>query len=65
MCEVLSIDPSEVMAFGDNFNDVEMLRLAGVSYAMEHSHPDVKVQAKHICRRVEPELEKFLLEIDG
>jgi hydroxymethylpyrimidine pyrophosphatase-like HAD family hydrolase len=65
MCEKLSIDPSEVMAFGDNFNDVEMLRLVGVSYAMEHSHPDVKVQAKHICRRVEPELEKFLLEIDG
>jgi hypothetical protein len=32
---------------------------------MEHSHPDVKAQAKHICRRVEPELEKFLLEIDG
>ena len=65
MCEKLSIDPSEVMAFGDNFNDVEMLRLAGVSYAMEHSHPEVKAQAKHICRRVEPELEKFLLEIDG
>lgn len=65
MCEKLAIDPSEVMAFGDNFNDVEMLRLAGVSYAMEHSHPEVKAQAKHICKRVEPELEKFLLEVDG
>jgi len=65
VCDTLKIDPSEVMAFGDNFNDVDMLRFVGVSYAMEHSHPEVKAQAKHICRRVEPELEKFLRETDG
>ena len=65
VCDVLGIAPSEVMAFGDNFNDVEMLRFAGESYAMAHSHPEVQAAAKNVCARVEPELERFLMEIGG
>lgn len=33
-----NIDASEVMAFGDYLNDLEMLELCGHSYAMENGH---------------------------
>lgn len=37
------IDPSEVIAFGDHHNDIEMLRVAGMGVAMGNA--DVKVRA--------------------
>ncbi|MEU6310328.1 Cof-type HAD-IIB family hydrolase [Streptomyces sp. NPDC047014] len=40
-CAERGIDPSEVVAFGDMPNDVEMLTWAGTSYAMGNAHPDV------------------------
>lgn len=33
----LSIDPSEAAAFGDNYNDIEMLELVGRGYLMENA----------------------------
>jgi Cof subfamily protein (haloacid dehalogenase superfamily) len=36
------IDGQEVAAFGDNHNDVAMLRWAGRSYAMDHATADVR-----------------------
>lgn len=38
----------EVMAFGDYMNDREMLEVAGVSYAMKNSHPDLFKSARFI-----------------
>ncbi|EPI01065.1 Cof-like hydrolase [Enterococcus faecalis 13-SD-W-01] len=38
----------EVMTIGDNFNDVSMLQLAGVSFAMGNAEIDVKEYAKYI-----------------
>lgn len=43
----LGIDREETAAFGDNFNDISMLRQAGRSYASVLSHPDVKRAAKY------------------
>ncbi|MFJ9644464.1 Cof-type HAD-IIB family hydrolase [Streptomyces sp. NPDC004244] len=40
-CAERGISPSEVVAFGDMPNDVEMLSWAGTSYAMGNAHPDV------------------------
>ncbi|MDX3533400.1 Cof-type HAD-IIB family hydrolase [Streptomyces sp. MB09-01] len=40
-CTQRGISPSEVVAFGDMPNDVEMLSWAGTSYAMGNAHPDV------------------------
>lgn len=37
---------NETMVFGDFLNDVEMMRSAKYSYAMENAHPDVKRVAK-------------------
>ncbi|GGW70789.1 hypothetical protein DFQ11_106166 [Winogradskyella epiphytica] len=41
----LKIKPSETMVFGDYNNDLDMLKLATYSYAMENAHPDVKATA--------------------
>ncbi|MGK5630265.1 Cof-type HAD-IIB family hydrolase [Streptomyces sp. URMC 123] len=40
-CAERGIGPSEVAAFGDMPNDLEMLSWAGTSYAMANAHPDV------------------------
>lgn len=41
------IDLADVMAIGDNYNDVSMLELAGVSFAMGNAEPGVKTIAKY------------------
>lgn len=41
----LGIDCSEIVAFGDYLNDVEMLKVSGRSYAMAKAHPAVKAVA--------------------
>ncbi len=37
-----SIEPSEVVAFGDSDNDLAMLKMAGLSYAMDNAPQNVK-----------------------
>lgn len=37
------------MAIGDNNNDVSMLKVAGMSYAMENGSNEVKMLAKRIA----------------
>lgn len=39
-----NIKPSEVIAFGDGLNDVDMLKLVGYPVVMENAHPDLKAQ---------------------
>lgn len=46
--KALRIRPEETMAFGDNENDVEMLRSAGESYAVANAVPVVKEAARHM-----------------
>lgn len=46
--ELWGISASELAAFGDSGNDLEMLKLAGYSYVMSNGHPKVKVAAKEI-----------------
>ncbi|MYY12548.1 Cof-type HAD-IIB family hydrolase [Streptomyces sp. SID4919] len=47
-CAEQGISPSEVVAFGDMPNDIEMLDWAGTSYAMGNAHPDVLTAASHL-----------------
>lgn len=46
--EILGIKPQETMAFGDYFNDIEMLKYAGYSFAMANAHDEVKKTAKFL-----------------
>ena len=43
------LKPEQIMAFGDSENDIEMLELAGVSYAMENAEETVKEVATKIA----------------
>ncbi|MCL6537422.1 MAG: Cof-type HAD-IIB family hydrolase [Acidothermus sp.] len=43
------IDPSEVVAFGDMPNDVELLRWAGRGYAMAGAHPSARAAADDLA----------------
>lgn len=47
LAEAKGIDLKEVMTIGDNFNDVSMLEVAGVSFAMGNAEDDVKKVAKY------------------
>lgn len=42
----LGIAPAEIMAFGDNHNDIGMLQFAGMGVAMGHAHAEVKQAAR-------------------
>lgn len=59
LSETLGIAPSEIMAFGDNYNDVEMLEYVSVPVAMEKSPDAVRKLATMTCRRVEDTLRDY------
>lgn len=44
----LDIPMENVMALGDNFNDISMLKVAGISFAMENAEEEVKEAAKYL-----------------
>jgi Cof subfamily protein (haloacid dehalogenase superfamily) len=46
VCEQLGILPSEVIAFGDGMNDVQMLHAVGQGYVMANAPPMVKEATK-------------------
>ncbi len=54
------IVPEELMVFGDNQNDISMLKLTPNSYAMAHAKPDVQAHAGHICASVTSFLKDFM-----
>ncbi|MEO0490649.1 MAG: Cof-type HAD-IIB family hydrolase [Cyanobacteria bacterium J06633_2] len=64
--DMLNLTASNVMAIGDNFNDVEMLRYSGIGIAMGNAPEEVQANADWVTEDVEADgvaiaLEKFLL----
>lgn len=64
--KILALKSENVMAIGDNFNDMEMLKYAGFSVAMGDAPTEVKNIANWVAPTVEEDgvaiaLEKFLL----
>ena len=53
MIRRLGIAPAEVVAFGDGFNDVEMLTFVGMGVAMGNAPEGVRAAANYTTRRVE------------
>lgn len=43
-----NIDPENVIAFGDNHNDISMLKVVGLGVAMGNAEDEVKSQAKKV-----------------
>jgi len=52
LCAALGVDLQDVMAFGDNWNDVSMLDLAGYPYLMSTAHPDLRKRFPRQCESV-------------
>ena len=48
LCSKLGIDPQEVMAIGDNENDLSMIKFAGIGVAMGNAEKIVKDSADYI-----------------
>ena len=49
ICESQNISLSEVVAFGDNLNDIEMIKKCGIGIAMENAIHTIKMFAKGVC----------------
>ena len=48
LCEEWGISPAEILSFGDNYNDIDMLRAAGHSVAMGNAPEEVKAAASEL-----------------
>jgi len=46
----LNVDISNIVAFGDDFNDIEMAKNCGIGIAMENGINELKSIAKYICK---------------
>lgn len=64
LLDQLHISPKECMAFGDQYNDVEMLQLAGTSYSMSNAAPGISYYSTYVTDSVEDVLEDLIDEID-
>ncbi len=63
LCNALRIDLSQVMAFGDNYNDQPMLDLVGYPVIMDNAFPQLRAGYPRHCHRVEEYLRQLLTEI--
>ena len=49
LCRFMNISTSEIAAFGDDYNDIGMLKLCGRGIAMENAIEEVKNAADEVC----------------
>ena len=63
----LKVDIKETRAIGDDYNDENMLKEAGLGCCVKSAHEDIKIVAKYICEKdyfegsVKEIIEKFIL----
>ena len=62
LCKKLGIQLENVLAIGDNENDISMLQAAGISAAMENAEDDVKQAAKFVAGNNEEDGAAHFLE---
>lgn len=60
----LHIDPRDCIAFGDQYNDVEMLQFVGHSYAMSTAAPGISYYSTYVTNCVDEVLQDILDELD-
>ena len=53
LCAATGVTLSEVMAIGDNYNDLPMLEIVGAPYIMENAVEDLRCRFSNRCLRVE------------
>jgi 5-amino-6-(5-phospho-D-ribitylamino)uracil phosphatase len=62
LCEELSVSLSDVVYFGDNFNDLEVLRQVGYPVLVENAAPELKNEFLTIISSVDSEGVAFYLK---
>lgn len=68
LCNYLGFDVSQSIGIGDNYNDVEMIKTAGLGVAVSSSADDIKQLAGYVTNKdyfegaVKEVIEKFILE---
>ncbi len=55
LCKEMAIPVSQVTYFGDNFNDLEVLRMVGNPVLVENAQPELKEEFKTVIRPVTEE----------
>lgn len=60
----LNVSPNECIAFGDQYNDVEMLQTAGTSYAMSGAAPGISYYSTYVTDSVEEVLEDLAASVN-
>ena len=48
LCDSMNINIKHSISFGDNYNDIDMLKTTGKSYAMGNAPEEVKMQADYV-----------------
>ena len=69
LARLFDVDLSQIMALGDDYNDIPMLKRAGCSVAMANAVPEAKAAAKHVTDTnnndgVAKAIQKFVFGID-
>lgn len=59
---ILGIDPAQVMAFGDNYNDETMLDVVGVPYIMDNAAAPLRAKYQNHTPRPEDVLAQLLAQ---
>lgn len=67
LLEKLNVDRSELIAFGDHYNDMTMIGYAGLGVAMANGEPEIKKIANYVCESNDEDgiantLQKFVLK---
>jgi hydroxymethylpyrimidine pyrophosphatase-like HAD family hydrolase len=67
LLEKLHISREELIAFGDNYNDMTMIGYAGMGVAMANGEPEIKKIANYVCPSNDEDgiaqaLQKFVLK---
>lgn len=60
----LKLKPENCIAFGDQYNDAEMLQLAGTSYSMSTAAPGMAYYSTYVTNSVEEVLEDILSSVN-
>ena len=53
LASMLGIEPGQMAAVGDSYNDLPMLRATGLSIAMADAPEELKSVADHVCPSVD------------
>ena len=64
LVKMLGIDPENVIAIGDNLNDIELLNEAGIGVAVENAHPELIKNADYVsCKNDNHAVSKIINEL--